>query len=133
MADRIEGRVRELLEAKNFGDVATIARDGTPHPAVVWVDTDGEDVLLNSSEGRVWPENLRRDPRAAVTVANLENPYEYVTIKGRTVQITPEGADEHIDALAKKYLGKDEYPSRRPGEVRLIVRIRPERVRLRGG
>jgi PPOX class probable F420-dependent enzyme len=133
MADRIDGRARELIEARNFCHVATISRDGTPHLAVVWVDTDGEEVLLNSADGRAWPGNLRRDPRTRLTIVNSENPYEYVSVKGRASEITPEGADEHIDALAKKYLDEDEYPFRQPGEVRLIVRIAPEKVALRGG
>lgn len=133
MSEVIDGRAGELLEATNFCHVATLARDGTPHVAVVWVDADDGDVLLNSSEGRSWPENLRRDPRTTLTVVNSENPYEYVTIKGRMVEMTHQGANDHIDALAKKYLDKDEYPSLQPGEVRLLVRIRPERVALREG
>ena len=132
MSDAIEGRGRELLEARNFCHVATLATDGTPHVAVVWVDTDGQDVLLNSSEGRIWPENLRRDPRTTLTVVNSENPYEYLTVKGRVVEMTHEGANDHINAMAKKYLDKDEYPFFQPGEVRLVVRIGPERVAVRG-
>lgn len=132
MADRIDGRSRELLEASNFCHVVTLADDGTPHVTVVWVDVDGEDVLLNSAEGRAWPDNLRRDPRATLTIVNSDNPYEYTVIAGRAVEIAPDGADEHIDKLAKKYLGKDEYPFRSPGEVRLLVRVRPEKVSHRG-
>jgi PPOX class probable F420-dependent enzyme len=127
----IEGRSRELLQDRNFCDVATIASDGTPHVAVVWVDVDGDEVLLNSAEGRTWPANLRRDPRVTLTVVNLQNPYEYTSIRGRAVDVTPDGADDHIDALAKKYLGADSYPSRVPGEVRLKIRVQPERVWLR--
>jgi PPOX class probable F420-dependent enzyme len=133
MSQAIEGRVRELLEARNFCHVATLAKDGTPHVAVTWVDTDGEDVLLNTAEGRAWPENLRRDPRATLTVVNSDDPYEYAAVRGRLVEMTREGADDHIDALAKKYLDKDEYPFRQPSEVRLLVRVRPERVAVRGG
>jgi PPOX class probable F420-dependent enzyme len=133
MADGIDGRSRELLEARNFCHVATIGSDGMPHVAVVWVDVNGDDVLLNSAEGRAWPEQLRRDPRAMLTVVNLEDPYEYVSIAGRVVEMTHDGADDHVDALAKKYLGKDEYPGRKPGEVRLLIRVRPERVSLRDG
>ena len=133
MPASIDSRSRELLEAKNFAHVATISSDGTPHVAVVWVDVDGDDVLVNSAEGRVWPANLRRDPRVTLVVANSDNPYEYVTLKGEAVEIATEGADEHIDALAKKYLDEDEYPFRKPGEVRLKIRIRPAKVTLRGG
>ena len=133
MADGIDGRIRELLEARNFCHIATIGADGTPDVAVVWIDVNGEDVLLNAADGRIWPENLRRDPRAKLTVVNSEDPYEYASIDGRVVEITHDGADEHVDALAKKYLDADEYPSRKPDEVRLIVRIRPEKVSLRSG
>ena len=133
MRGQIEGRSRELLEGKNFCGVVTIGKDGRPDVVVVWVDTDGEGVLLNSAEGRAWPESLRRDPRVTLAVANHENPYEYVAIDGEAVEITTEGADEHIDKLAKKYLDKDEYPFRQPDEVRLLIRVRPEKVSLRGG
>jgi PPOX class probable F420-dependent enzyme len=133
MPESIAGRSRELLEDKNFAHVATIGSDGKPHVAVAWVSVDGDDALINSAEGRVWPTNLRRDPHVTLTVVNLQNPYEYTSITGKAVEITPEGADEHIDALAKKYLDKDEYPFRAPDEVRLKIRVRPERVKIWGG
>lgn len=133
MSASIDDRSRELLNAKNFAHVATISKDGTPHLTVVWVDAEGDVVRVNSAEGRDWPANLRRDPRVTVTVANHDNPYEYVTIKGEAVEITPEGADEHIDALAKKYLDKGEYPFRQEGEVRLKITIRPDKVKRWGG
>jgi PPOX class probable F420-dependent enzyme len=133
MADKLEGRVRELLEAPNFAAVATLDEDGTPDVKVVWADVDADTVVLNSAEGRKWPNNLRRDPRVTVTVVNHENPYEYAVIRGRLADDTHEGADENIDRLAKKYLGKDEYPFRQPGEQRVLFRIEPERVKLHGG
>jgi PPOX class probable F420-dependent enzyme len=133
MADGIDGRSRELLEAKNFCHVATIGPDGTPDVAVVWVDVNGEDVLLNSAEGRTWPDNLRRDPRAKLTVVNSDDPYEYVSIDGRVVEMTHEGADEHIDKLSQKYFGQEEYQGRTPDEVRLLIRVKPETVSIRGG
>lgn len=132
MAESIEGRSRELLEEPNFCFVATLRRDGTPHVAPVWVDVDGDEILLNTARGRAWPSNLARDPRVTLTVANRENQYEYVEIRGRMTAETPEGADQHIDALAKKYLGLDAYPYRQPGEQRIIVRISPEQVNYRG-
>ncbi len=128
MAQSIEGRSRELLEQPNFCHVGSLREDGSPHVVPVWVDTDGTYALLNTAEGRVWANNAQRDPRLALTVANRENPYEYVTIRGRVEEITREGADEHIDRLAKKYMGLDEYPLRQPGEQRVIVRVAPERV-----
>jgi PPOX class probable F420-dependent enzyme len=128
MAQSIEGRSRELLEQPNFCHVGSLREDGSPHVVPVWVDTDGSYALLNTAEGRVWANNAERDPRLALTVANRENPYEYVTIRGRVEEITREGADEHIDKLAKKYLGLDEYPLRQPGEQRVILRVSAERV-----
>jgi PPOX class probable F420-dependent enzyme len=133
MGERIEGRVRELLEQPNFVGIATVAKDGSPAVNVVWGDVDDDHVVVNTAEGRKWPENLRRDPRVALVVVNHENPYEYAQIRGRVTEETHEGADEHIDKLAKKYLGKDEYPGRRPGEERVIFRIEPERVTHHGG
>jgi PPOX class probable F420-dependent enzyme len=133
MAEKIDGRVRELLEAPNFVAVATLDKKGAPDVKVVWADLDDGHVVLNSAEGRTWPENVRRDPRVTVTVVNHENPYEYAQIRGRVVEDTHEGADESIDKLAKKYLDKDEYPFRQPGEQRVMFRIEPERVKLHGG
>jgi PPOX class probable F420-dependent enzyme len=133
MAGKLEGRARELLEAPNFVAVATLDEDGTPDVKVVWGDVDDDHVVLNSAEGRKWPRNLRRDPRVTVTVVNHENPYEYAVIRGRLAGDTHEGADENIDKLAKKYLDKDEYPFRQPGEQRVMFRIEPERVNVHGG
>jgi PPOX class probable F420-dependent enzyme len=128
----LDDRDRELLEATNFCHVATLKEDGTIHDVPVWVDVEGDEIVLNSAEGRLWPENLRRTGAGTFTVQNLENPYEYVTITGRLEEATHDGADEHIDKLAKKYLGKDSYPFRQPGEQRVMLRIRPETVARAG-
>lgn len=133
MGVAIEGRSRELLKEPNFCFVATLRRDGTPHVALVWVDVDGDQVVLNSAKGRAWPTNLARDPRVTLAVANRENQYEYVSIRGRVAEETTDGADAHIDEMAKKYLGQDTYPFRQEGEERIIVRIEPERVNHYGG
>jgi PPOX class probable F420-dependent enzyme len=125
---QIEGRVRELLEQPNFCYVATLRADGTPHVTPVWVDVEGDEVLLNSARGRAWPSNLARDPRATLTIADKDNQYEYVSIRGTLASETTDGADAHIDAMAKKYLGQDEYPFRQPGEERIILRFTPEKV-----
>jgi PPOX class probable F420-dependent enzyme len=130
MSATIEGRGEELLMAKNFCHVATLRSDGTVHDVPVWVDVQAGRPVLNTAEGRAWPRNLERDPRLTLTVQNMENPYEYVEIRGRVAERTHEGADEHIDALAKKYLGQDEYPARQPGEQRVIIRVEPEHVYL---
>jgi PPOX class probable F420-dependent enzyme len=117
-----------LLRGKNFCHIATVREDGTVLNVPVWVDTDGEHVIVNSSEGRAWPANLRRTGQATCTVTNHENPYEYVMITGRLAEDTHDGADESIDALAQKYLGQDKYPFRKEGEQRVVFKLRPERV-----
>jgi PPOX class probable F420-dependent enzyme len=133
MSTALEGRAEELLQAKNFCQVATLRPDGTVHVTPVWVDVQDRHPVLNTAEGRVWPRNLERDPRVTLTVQNMENPYEYVTIRGRVAERTTEGADHHIDEMARKYLGQDSYPYRQPGEQRVILRIEPEFVHLYGG
>jgi PPOX class probable F420-dependent enzyme len=133
MSARIEGRGEELLKAKNFGHIATLRPDGSAHDVPVWVDVQDGRPVVNTAEGRAWSRNLERDPRVTLTVQNMENPYEYVTIRGHVAERTHEGADEHIDALAKKYLDEDEYRYRRPGEQRVIIRVEPEYVHTHGG
>jgi PPOX class probable F420-dependent enzyme len=133
MSTRIEGRAEELLTGKNFAHVATLRADGSPQVSPTWVDVQDGRPVLNTAEGRAWPRNLERDPRITLEVQNMENPYEYVEIRGSVAERTHEGADEHIDQLAKKYLGVDQYPMRQPGEQRLIIRVEPEQVRVMGG
>jgi PPOX class probable F420-dependent enzyme len=132
MSVKIEGRAEELLKGKNFCNVASLRADGTVHGVPVWVDIQDSRPVLNSAEGRSWVRNLERDPRVTLTVQNLENPYEYLEIRGRVAERTREGADEHIDSLAKKYMGVDEYPLRQPGEQRVIIRVEPEHVHVSG-
>jgi PPOX class probable F420-dependent enzyme len=124
----LEGPAAKLLESRNFAVVATLRRDGSVHCAPSWVDVQDGLAVVNSAEGRAWPRNLEHDPRVTLTVQNMDNPYEYVAIRGHVAERTHEGADEHIDQLAKKYLGKDEYPYRQPGERRVIIRVAPEHV-----
>ncbi len=128
MSATLEGPAIELLKAKNFANVATLRADGSAQVSPVWVDVQDGKPVVNSAEGRAWPRNLERDPRVTLAVQNLENPYEYVEIRGTVAERTHEGADEHIDALAKKYLGVDRYPARQPGEQRVILRLEPEHV-----
>lgn len=128
MPKSIEGPAKALLDSPNFASVGTIRKDGTAQVVVVWVDVDGEDVLLNTAEGRGWHNNLTRDPRVTVAVLNKDDPYEFMSVTGTVVEDTREGANEHIDALAKKYLGLDTYPMHQPGQERTKVRIRPDRV-----
>ena len=128
MGVQLSERAQMLIRAKNLGNIATLMPDGSPHVVPVWVDLDGDDVLVNTAEGRQKLKNVRRDPRVALDVVNSENPYEMVTLRGHVVEVTSEGADAHIDKLANKYLGRDSYPFRQPGEQRVIMRIEPERV-----
>lgn len=132
MSVTIDGRAEELLTAKNFCHVATLRADGSIHGVPVWVDIQDGLPVLNTAEGRAWPRNLERDPRVTLTVQNLENPYEYLEIRGRVAERTHDGADAHIDAMAKKYLGQDSYPFRQPGEQRVIIRVEPEHASVHG-
>ncbi|HZD80926.1 MAG TPA: PPOX class F420-dependent oxidoreductase [Actinomycetota bacterium] len=124
--------VAELLRGRNFAHLATLMPDGSPHVAPVWVDLEDGLIRVNTVEGRVKTRNLRRDPRVALSVDDHEDPYRMASIRGEVVEVTIEGADEHIDALAGKYLGVDRYPNRRRGERRVIVKIRPDRVATMG-
>lgn len=130
----IEGRARELFEhGANFVALATHDENGRPRLAVIWADLEDGRIAVNSAEGRQWPKNVRNEPEVALVVVNRENPYEYVEVLGRIVTDTHDGADEHIDRLAKKYMDVDEYPGRVEGEQRIKFLIEPERVRLHGG
>ena len=129
MTDLNDAQVTQLLEQPNFAVVSTHNADQSIHSTVVWLDTEDGRLAVNSAVGRHWPTNLERDPRITVVVYPGDNPYEYVEIRGQATG-TLDGAEEHIDRLAKKYLGQDEYPFRQPGEQRIKFLIEPERVRL---
>jgi PPOX class probable F420-dependent enzyme len=121
-----------LFRGKNWGTVTTLRKDGSPHSTPVWVDTDGERVLFNTSIGRAKERHLRRDPRVSVTVLPADDQQSgYVSVTG-TAELTEEGAVEHIDRMAQKYIGKEKYPYLQEGERRVIVRITPERVDSQG-
>jgi PPOX class probable F420-dependent enzyme len=125
-------RARDVIKARNFCHVAVPRKDGTIQTVVVWCDVDDDDhVVLNSAEGRAWPANLRRAGRGTVTVMNMEDPLEYVSIVGRLEQDTNDGADDVINALSHKYDGSD-YDFR-PGEQRVTFRLVPERIIHKGG
>lgn len=123
---------KDLLQKKAFANIATVNADGTPQVTPVWFDAEGDQLRINTARGRVKDKNLRRNPVVALTVMDPDNPYRYVQVKGRVTEVTETGADAHIDALAKKYTGADKYGNRRPGEVRVIFKIRPERVQVMG-
>jgi PPOX class probable F420-dependent enzyme len=128
MADLTSPGVSELLAHPNHAVLSTINEDGSVHNAVVWLNVEGGKVAVNSARGRKWPTNLERDPRANLLVINESNPYEYVEIKGRVVEV--EGGEEHIDRLAQKYINQDKYPWRGEGEERVKFELAPERVRF---
>lgn len=119
---------RDLFQKKAFAHLGTVMPDGGPHVTPVWFDFDGTHFRVNSARGRVKDRNMRRSPRVALSIVDPDNPYRYVAVRGRVVDITEDGADAHIDALAKKYLGQDRYPFRQTGEVRVMYTIAPERV-----
>jgi len=123
----------DLLTTKRaFAHLATVMNDGTPQVTPVWIDFDGTHVLVNSAKGRLKDKNLRARKQVGLAISDPENPYRYLGIQGRVVDITEEGADAHIDKLAKKYMGKDKYPYRTPTEVRCIYKIEPEKVHTMG-
>lgn len=116
-----------LLEEPQLAHVATTMPDGSPQVTPVWIDTDGEAILFNTAKGRVKYNNLKRNPHVAISLADKKDDYRTVVIRG-DAEFIEEGADAHIDKLAKKYLGKDSYPFRRPDEQRVIVRVTPTSI-----
>jgi PPOX class probable F420-dependent enzyme len=128
MAKISDAAVQDLLTKPHHAIVSTLNDDGSIHNAVVWISTEDDAVAVNSARGRKWPSNIERNPNVTITVYDQSNPYEYVTITG-TGDATTDGADEHIDALTRKYMGQDEYPFRQPGEQRVKIVVRPDKVR----
>jgi PPOX class probable F420-dependent enzyme len=122
-------KARRLIGEPNFGYVATVMEDGSPQVSPVWVDLEDGQVVFNTALGRLKERNMRRDGRVALSIANRENQYEKVDIRGRVVDfVEGEEADRHIDKMAKKYIGEDKYPWKAPGEQRVIVKVDPERI-----
>lgn len=127
-----EGFMDLLTQKRAFAHLATLMPDGSPQVTPVWFDWDGETIRVNSARGRQKDRNMRRAARVALSIQDPDNPYRYLAVRGVVTEVTEEGADAHIDSLAKKYLGVDSYPYRQPGEVRVIYKIRPERVSTMG-
>jgi PPOX class probable F420-dependent enzyme len=132
MAESIPEKYLDLLRKPAFANLGTIMRDGNPQVTPVWVDYDGKYVRVNSALGRVKDKNMRRDPRVSLAIQDPDNPYRYVEIRGKVVEITQNGADDHINKLSQKYLGKPEYPYRKPGEVRVTYKIEPQKISSNG-
>jgi PPOX class probable F420-dependent enzyme len=127
MAIALPQTVKRILEDKAYGHVITFGASGKPQVTMVWVDVDGDDVVFNTAEGRLKPKNLKRDPRVIVSVQDRNDPQSYMVFHGNAT-VSEAGADAHIDKLAKRFLGADKYPFRQPGEKRLMVRVKPDRI-----
>ena len=128
MSAALSQGIKKLFQEPNYAHVATLMADGSPQVTPVWVDIEGDRILVNTSEGRAKPRNVRRDARVAISIFKQDNPYSSAYIRGRVAEMRHEGAKEHIDKLAKKYLGQDTYPYLQPGEQRVIMVIEPEHV-----
>jgi PPOX class probable F420-dependent enzyme len=129
---KIPEKYLDLFSKKAFANLATLMPDGSPQVTPVWCDYDGNLVIVNSARGRQKDRNIRRNPRVALSIMDSDNPYRYVEVRGRVVEITQAGAGGHIDKMAKKYLGVDKYPYAQPGEVRVLYKIQPERISSNG-
>ena len=129
MAARIPEKFRDLLTTKKaFAHLATVSKDCEPHSTPVWVDAEGDFILVNSAKGRLKDRHMRQNERVALSIIDPDDPYRHLAVRGRVAEITEKGADAHINAMAQKYLEVDTYPHRQPGEVRVIYKIEPESV-----
>ena len=128
MAANLDNYLDLLQQKKAFAGLATIMPDGTPQVTPVWFDYHGGRVRVNTAKGRVKARNLKPGAAVALSIMDPDNPYRYLQIRGRIASATETGADAHINSLTKKYLGKDQYPFRQPGEVRVMYEIEPVSV-----
>lgn len=128
----IPDKYKDLFQKKAFAHLATVGADGSPQVTPVWVDFDDTHIRFNTAKGRVKDKNLRRNPKVALSIQDPDNPYRYMQVRGRVAEITEQGADAHLDALAKKYINEDKYPWGRPGEVRVTYKILPEKINTQG-
>jgi PPOX class probable F420-dependent enzyme len=119
-------------QKKSFANLATVMPDGTPQVTPVWFDMSGDHIRVNTARGRVKDRNMQKNAAVALAILDPDNAYRHIAVRGRVTNVTEQGADAHIDSLAKKYLDKDQYPFRRPGEVRVIYEIEPTSVRVMG-
>ena len=132
MSEAIPEKYRDLFSKRAFASLGTLMPDGRPQVTPVWCDLEGNLVIFNSAKGRQKDRNVRRDPRVSMAIVDPDNPYRYVEIRGRVVEITEQGADAHIDKLAKKYLGVDKYPYRQGAEIRVMYKVQPEHTTTMG-
>ena len=124
----IPDQYKDLFTKRAFASLATVMPNGAPQVTPVWCDYDGKHIIINTAKGRQKDKNLRRDPRVSLALIDPDNPYRYAEIRGRVVEVTEQGANAHIDKMAKKYLDKDKYPFAQPGEVRVLFKVEPEKV-----
>jgi PPOX class probable F420-dependent enzyme len=128
----IPDKYLDLFQKRAFANLATLMPDGTPQVTPVWVDYDGTHVLVNSARGRQKDKNMQRNAAVSMSILDPDNPYRYLEVRGTVADITEQGADDHIDKMAKKYMGKDKYPYRRPGEQRVLFKILPTKTTQMG-
>jgi PPOX class probable F420-dependent enzyme len=119
-------KAKKLIDGKNFASVATLMRDGSPQVTVTWIDRDGNIIVINTTKGRVKTRNIIRDPRVALSIFDMNDPYDAVFIRGRVIEVREEGAEAHVDKISRKYVGSD---YRQHGD-RVMLRIEPHRVHL---
>ncbi|MGH7934031.1 MAG: PPOX class F420-dependent oxidoreductase, partial [Candidatus Binataceae bacterium] len=112
-----------LNQKKAFASLATVMKDGSPQVTPIWFDYTNSKIRLNTARGRIKERNMRTGVNVALAIVDPDNPYRYIQVRGKIVSATENGADAHIDSLAKKYLGQDKYPFRRPGEVRVMYEV----------
>ncbi len=132
MADTLSEKARALINRPVLASLATLNPDGSPQITPLWIGLDGDNVVFNTARGRIKARNVEKDNRVAVSVIDPDDQYNVVAFRGTVIDVTTEGADEHIDALAKKYLGVDSYPMRREGEVRLRIIVRTDHIAMQG-
>lgn len=132
MSQVIPEKYADLFQKKAFANLATVMPDGTPQVTPVWVDFDGKHVIVNSARGRRKDKNMSQNSSVALSIMDPDNPYRYLEVRGRVAEITEQGADQHIDTMAKKYMGVDKYPYRQTGEVRVMYKIEPTRTSQMG-
>ena len=132
MVSAIPDKYSDLFDKKVFASLATVMPSGSPQVTPVWIDYDGENVVFNTATGRQKDKNLQADGRVSLALVDPDNPYRYLEVRGVVVERTTDGADDHINKMAKKYMGVDVYPFRQPGEVRVIYKIKPEHTSSMG-
>jgi PPOX class probable F420-dependent enzyme len=132
MAEVLSEKARALIARPVLASLATLNPDGSPQITPLWIDLDGDDVVFNTSQSRKKARNLERDGRVAVTVIDPDDAYNVVALRGHVTEITTDGADAQIDAMAKKYLGVDSFPGRREGDARIRIVVRVDHIAMQG-